>query len=321
MIKYNTQTQKVGFKIGLNMRKINFWFNFRTVGFILLVSLVILSLFLIWQLNVSVLNERKIRQKRAIVTRILGDFKNDQTNFSFVKNSQVKCGYTLYKLNTNERIINGFETNPHSQPWLISLRKLNSDGGLSNHLCGGALISDQFVITAAHCVDNYQSGQIAIVTGLENVDSIDQSNVYTLDKFWIHEGYSNVQSDTFVKNDISLLKLSRSVEWTENGHVAPVCLPSNDEAIFGSNLIVSGWGNTFNGFGTSYPNRLKSTRLKIINGDASCSANGPWDSADFLCAIGSQSNACFGKLDFTVLIDFKNTGHIFSLKKAIREVH
>ncbi|KAL0151343.1 hypothetical protein M9458_053337 [Cirrhinus mrigala] len=42
-------------------------------------------------------------------------------------------------------IVNGREVKPHSRPYMVSLQKN------LKHACGGFLISDEFVMTAAHC--------------------------------------------------------------------------------------------------------------------------------------------------------------------------
>ncbi|KAL0153229.1 hypothetical protein M9458_051470 [Cirrhinus mrigala] len=43
-------------------------------------------------------------------------------------------------------IVNGTEAKPHSRPYMVSLQKNEK------HFCGGFLISDDFVLTAAHCL-------------------------------------------------------------------------------------------------------------------------------------------------------------------------
>ena len=46
------------------------------------------------------------------------------------------------------RVVNGEEATPHSWPWQISLRYK-----AYGHICGGSLIKDNYVLTAAHCVN------------------------------------------------------------------------------------------------------------------------------------------------------------------------
>ena len=48
----------------------------------------------------------------------------------------------------SSRVVNGQDAAPHSWPWQISLRVR---GG---HICGGSLIRDNWIVTAAHCVDS-----------------------------------------------------------------------------------------------------------------------------------------------------------------------
>ncbi|KAL0151347.1 hypothetical protein M9458_053341, partial [Cirrhinus mrigala] len=43
-------------------------------------------------------------------------------------------------------IVNGTEAKPHSRPYMVSLQN-----NIRQHKCGGFLISDRFVMTAAHC--------------------------------------------------------------------------------------------------------------------------------------------------------------------------
>ena len=54
-------------------------------------------------------------------------------------------------LPNNKRIGGGYETEPHEFPWNVRLRIQGPDG---NGLCSGSLITNNHVITAAHCFDD-----------------------------------------------------------------------------------------------------------------------------------------------------------------------
>ena len=47
-------------------------------------------------------------------------------------------------------IVGGSEADAHSWPWQVSLQSN------SRHFCGGSLINNQWIVTAAHCVGQYE---------------------------------------------------------------------------------------------------------------------------------------------------------------------
>ena len=58
------------------------------------------------------------------------------------------------------RVVNGENASPHAWPWQISLR-VNG-----RHICGGSLIANDWVVTAAHCVDrNPRPSGYTVVVG------------------------------------------------------------------------------------------------------------------------------------------------------------
>jgi len=61
-----------------------------------------------------------------------------------------QCGQ---RVATSSRVVNGEEATPNSWPWQISLRyKYYPDYNDYGHICGGSLIENDLVLTAAHCV-------------------------------------------------------------------------------------------------------------------------------------------------------------------------
>jgi secreted trypsin-like serine protease len=94
-------------------------------------------------------------------------------------------------------------------PWIVSLK--NSATG--NHFCGGTLIADQWVLTAAHCLFNSGkiklASQLTATVGEYDLNSDPVTPASGIQQIYIHPDYN---SSTSV-NDIALLKLGSSVNY------------------------------------------------------------------------------------------------------------
>ena len=61
----------------------------------------------------------------------------------------------------HNKVVSGQTASPHSWPWQVSFRRTGS----TFHFCGGSLISDQWVVTAAHCVQGKAASGLSIRLG------------------------------------------------------------------------------------------------------------------------------------------------------------
>merc|ERR1712142_8506 len=134
-------------------------------------------------------------------------------------------------------IVGGNDAIPGAWPWQVGVRKIPRFGS-DYHMCGGTLINNQWVVTAAHCFYRYKSVDDYIITvGSYDRDVVDSTQEnFGIEQIINHPDYNPNTLD----NDITLLKLNRPV--TESDYVGFACLPPNDFPA-GSQCWVTGWGD------------------------------------------------------------------------------
>jgi secreted trypsin-like serine protease len=167
-----------------------------------------------------------------------------------------KCG-TGYE----NRIFGGMETEIDEFPWLVLLEFQQTKTGRRTFGCGGVLLNEKYVLTAAHCTEaglppgyslvSVRLGEWDTTTAKDCDDSFANEEVcndppvdISIAEKIPHEGYN--RDDKHNYNDIAILRLSRPVQYTE--FISPICLPSTQELKginhFGEKMIVAGWGRT-----------------------------------------------------------------------------
>ncbi|XP_069835952.1 trypsin-like [Dendropsophus ebraccatus] len=146
----------------------------------------------------------------------------------------------------DDKIIGGYTCTKNSVPYQVSLNA-------GYHFCGGSLIHDLWVISAAHC---YRSN-IQVRLGEHDIETSEGTEQFiNAAKVFRHGKYNSGTLD----NDIMLIKLASAA--TLNSYVQPVSLPSNCAAA-GTSCQISGWGNTLSS-GEHYPDLLQCLIAPIL---------------------------------------------------------
>ncbi|XP_056303719.1 granzyme-like protein 1 [Danio aesculapii] len=176
-------------------------------------------------------------------------------------------------------IEDGTEAKPHSRPYMVSLQYYGE------HICGGSLITEELVLTAAHC---WEEGDVlTVVVGAHGLSKNEIYDSFEVESYIPHPDY-NLNPDL---NDIMLLKLKNKVRLSNI--VGLISLPKDGEDVEADTLCsVAGWGGLWsNG---PVPDRLMEAETIIVN-DAECERR--WGSyyvaSEMICVYG-HGGSCNG---------------------------
>ncbi|XP_066590993.1 trypsin-1-like [Prorops nasuta] len=152
------------------------------------------------------------------------------------------------------RIVHGQDAKEGEFPYQVALKY----AGIDFLFCGGSILNEYYVLTAAHCVHGDEPDNMIVIAGVIN----QKYNNYThkVEKIISHEKYNPRDSHV---NDIALLKLKTPFEKVQT--IKSVPLPSKNESTNeGDKVVVSGWG-TLSSKSKAVPDILQHVDSYIMN--------------------------------------------------------
>lgn len=169
--------------------------------------------------------------------------------FYSLPENHTECGTS----NQEIRIVGGRPTGINQYPWIA---RLVYNGQFH---CGASLLTQDYVLTAAHCVRRLQRSKIRVILG-------DHDQFVTTETTAIMRAVSaiirhrNFDSNSY-NHDIAMLRLRKPVEFGKT--IRPVCLPQETTDPSGAMGTVIGWGRTSEG--GSLPGIVQQVQVPILS--------------------------------------------------------
>uniref|UniRef100_A0A8C3MET7 Enteropeptidase n=1 Tax=Geospiza parvula TaxID=87175 RepID=A0A8C3MET7_GEOPR len=162
-----------------------------------------------------------------------------QRDFFLILTMSLTCGKHLVIQNNGTRIVGGNDARREAWPWIVSLH-FNFQP-----VCGASLVSDEWLVTAAHCVYGRQlkPSRWQAALGLYSQSDLAQppTVVQNIDRIIINPHYMKQTKDS----DIALMHLQHKVQYTD--YIQPICLPEKNQQFSpGINCSIAGWGDISN---------------------------------------------------------------------------
>lgn len=186
------------------------------------------------------------------------------------------------------RIVNGQVAKEGDWPWMCSM--------LFNgrHICGGSLMNEQWIVTAAHCVSDLTASKYQMECGLHHRNNKEPwTRKFSVKRIIRNPNYSSSN----MRNDIALMELTTPVYISGKNeyddYISPVCIPTEHTSFKGEVSYATGWGTLSSG-SSSLPTLLYEVALRTWN-DTECQGyDYRVDPKTQVCAGGPNKDTCQG---------------------------
>jgi len=179
----------------------------------------------------------------------------------------------------SDRIVGGQEAEQHEYPWQVGLVSRNG----KTPWCGGTLISDRHIMTAAHCTAGSTASSIQILLGEHRTNDDEFTRV----------DVSQINDDpnySFPNGDFSILTLTEPVTFTSS--VRPACLPATTDKTYAGELAtVTGWGTLSSG--GNQPTVLMEVDVTVTTNEVCNNVYGSINDLH-ICAMDAGKDSCQG---------------------------
>ncbi|XP_043285568.1 transmembrane protease serine 9-like [Venturia canescens] len=168
------------------------------------------------------------------------------------------------------QIIHGDEAPPHQLPSIVSIMSGKPATGKYKHICGGTILNEKWILTAAHCITKTPPDeQLEVYAGKHIINQREKGQQVSSvrlknSKFWIKRRSNDLHYRDTGENDIGLLRLETFMKFTSN--VKAATLPPRYKIHTGKTVLY-GWGSISTTDSPEYPSVLQTITVPIIPKD------------------------------------------------------
>lgn len=196
-------------------------------------------------------------------------------------------------------VVGGTDAADGVHPFQVALVERHADADLNDdfqdHFCGGSLVAERFVVTAAHCSDDLTdpSLQVQVLVRARKLDGsgerVDVKRVYIHPSYW---------SGTGADYDVAVWELAKPVTGISFARLAKVP-PSRP----GERLRVTGWGALSDKNKAEYPVTLQQLDVPFVPTENAHCGNVNSVTPRMFCAGGTGTDSCYGDSGGPLTID------------------
>merc|ERR1712142_113874 len=201
----------------------------------------------------------------------------------------------------NDYIYGGKTTHKHQYPWQVGIVQKCSDEPYIS--CGGAILSGLTILTAAHCVFDYDNierniTEFEVIVGDHDQTKKDGEEKLTVCQKSVHPEHFYDEEKGIHVNDFCILTLCNPVKFRHE--VSPICLPEQRGDFYYNKMsTIAGWGSV-NHYHDK-PNSLQAVDIRTMDNEE-CQKLYKDDYYDIdytiddnsICAFTKNKDTCYG---------------------------
>ncbi|CAG7834295.1 unnamed protein product [Allacma fusca] len=201
-----------------------------------------------------------------------------------------------------QKYVSTSEAIPNEFPWRVGLQ-----GGPNGVFCGGSIIDNGWILTAARCLANLDQSTVFYVNaGDHDVTTVTETdNAVIRTSHWvIHPKYNATTFD----NDIALVRLTRELQYRAN--IQPICLPHKitDDDLYGVSVVAAGWNESSENSNASFILLKKDLPVHTVGPDFDPDAGETLSANVFSTKVPDGQDGCEGDWGSTVDLYDPDTG-------------